>query len=350
MAMPSGPRGSSRGDSGEVLTLAPIGVRGVDLFTDPAALAADVLSRGEDIAFVHSTADRRAGATKIARLSTAGTTGASRTFGTTAKYATFTPPLIPVGGWAINLHFVAQAAEIPAGTTGWIVGARPNGQTYHVFKVTNSDSGGVVVSWRTSAGATHSITLTGISDGLVCHLLVVYDAIAGTFTCYLNGAVSGTPINGLASTLQPAQDAGVVWTFGVEKETGVAVTANSAFPNAIDGLTLFTLRGARPALGTQTVTESLRRHSARAWPTPQHPAVLAHYDMDEASGTVMYDRSGVVPAANGTYVGGPSVTAPVALLSAPTNLVQYVDVPGGAFNVVGNFGNLFYERVSEAVV
>jgi len=333
-------------DNREHLVLSPIGDRGVNLFSDTTAGAPDQLSRGENISFIHGTADRREGSIKLAQLSVAGSVGASRTFGTDAKYATFTPPLIPVGGWAILLHFVPYSAEVPSGAIGWVVGARPSGQTYHVFKVTNSDSGGVVVSWRTSAGATHSITLTGVT-ATNSHLLAVYDAVAGTFTCYLNGAVSGTPITGLASTLQPVQTAGVVWTFGVEKETGSAVTANSSFPNKIDGMTLFTLRGSRAA--SNAVIETLRRYSAAAWSLPQHPCVLASYDMDEASGTTMKDRSGVVPAADGTYVGTPSVTAPVALMTAPTNLVTHIELPAGGWNIAASFGNLFTERTSEAV-
>lgn len=346
--MVSGQRSSQRGDSGDVLTLAPLGARGVDLFTDAAALPADVLSRGEDVSFTRGTADRRKGALKLARLSTGGTTGASHTFGADTKYATFTPPLIPAGGWAVYLHFVAAWAG--AGNTAYIVGSRPSGQSFHVIKVTISDAGVIVLTWRDSAGDTHTVTCTAVADDLEVHLFAIYDAVAGTFTVYINGASSGTPLTGLASTLKPDQTTGVVWTFGVEKETSAAVTANTHFDGAHDGMTLFTLRGSRPASGTVTLAETLRRQSARVWPCPQHPMVLAHYDMDEASGTVMYDRSGVVPAANGTYVGGPSVTNPVALLSAPTHLIEYVDVPAGAFNVVGSFGSLFYERVAEAAV
>jgi len=175
------------------------------------------------------------------------------------------------------------------------------------------------------------------------HLLAVYDAVAGTFTCYLNGAVSGTPITGLSSALQPVQTAGVVWTFGVEKETSAAVTANSAFPEKIDGMTIFTLRGSRPASGTYTLAALLKKHSARAWPNPRMDSVLAHYDMDEASGTTMYDRSD--NKNHGTYVGTPSITAAVALTSMPTNHIGTAGLGSGTqYNVVGNFGRLFYER------
>ena len=311
---------------------------GVDLFTDASKLDPSVCSRVENVESQRGPMNRRAGAAKIARLASPAAQGASHTFGTDAKYATFTPPLIPAGGHAIVRHFVATRPA--AGKTAWITGARPAGQTYHVYSITLSETGVITIQWTDVAGTSHSIACAAVAADAVVHLFAVYDAVAGTYTAYVNGTSSGTPLTGLASTLMPKQDAGVVWTSGVLKQTGQAVTADTHFDGADDGLTLFTLRGKAATAG---LTELLRRNSARAWPSPFMDFVLAHYDMDEASGTVMYDRSD--RKNHGTYTGGPSVTSPVALLSAPCNMIERIDVPSGRWNLAGSFGSLFYQAI-----
>lgn len=205
----------------------------------------------------------------------------------------------------------------------------------------------ITVEWRDSDGGTHTVQCDNVADGTTVHLEAIFDSVAGTFTVYVNGAVSGTALTGLSSLLKPVQTAGVVWTFGVEKETGQAVTANTNADGAIDALTIFSLAGMRAAQGTVTPVETLRRHSARAWPNPAMPGVLAHYDLDEPSGTVMYDRS--AQKNHGTYVGTPTVSSPVSLLSAPCNYVGFIDVPDGAWNLTAHFGRLFLERMGQAV-
>jgi hypothetical protein len=65
--------------------------------------------------------------------------------------------------------------------------------------------------------------------------------------------------------------------------------------------------------------------------------------MDEASGTVMYDRSR--NKNHGTYVGTPTVSAPVAQLSAPVHHIGRIVRPDGTWNQVGAWGSLFYQQV-----
>lgn len=343
----AGPFVPAKIDTGEVISFRNVGGDGVDLLTRVAALEPTVLSRAENMDFTRGTADRRTGALKLAQVVDPTTAGKSRTYAATTKYATFTPPLIPLGGFAFVRHFVATRPS--AGNTAWILASRPAAQTYHVLSITLSDAGVITVTWTDTGGTARTVACTAVDDGLTVHLFAIYDAVAGTFTVYINGASSGTPLTGLASTLQPKQDTGVVWVFGVMKQTGQAVTANTNFDGASDGFTLFSLRGTRPASGTTTLAETLRRHSARAWPTPQMKGfVLAHYDEDEPSGTVMYDRS--EEKNHGTYVGTPTVSDPVALLSAPCNYIGRIDGPSGEWNLVGQFGRLFTERLGAAVV
>lgn len=333
-------------NTGETITLRPIGAGGVDLFTDPSALDPSVLSRCENVDLSRSTADRRPGAIKLSQVVTTATSGHAYTFGADTKYATFAPPLIPAGGFAVVLHF--EAVRPASGKTAYILSSRPTVVAYHVLSVTLSDAGVITVAWRDSSATAHSVACTAVADGLAVHLLAIFDAVAGTFTVYVNGSSSGTPLTGLDSTLKPLQTASVTWAFGVEKQTGAAVTADTHFDGAHDGMTLFTLRGLRPASGTTTMAETLRRHSARAWPSPSQVFILAHYDMDETSGTVMYDRSN--QKNHGTYVGTPTVGVPVALVSAPCNYLGTIDVPSGKANIVAVFGKLFYESQSQAVV
>lgn len=328
-------------DSGEVLTLRPIGAGGVDLFTDPSALVPAVLSRLENIDLSQGVAERRLGALKLAQLAAPATYGKSRTFAATTKYMTFAPPLIPMGGFAFYRHFTA----VRTANTSWLLSSRPAGQTFHILKVTLSSAGAIAATWRDSGGSDRTVTTAAVSDGAVVHLFGIYDAFAGTYTLYVNGASSGTPLTGLASTLKPDQST-ATWALGVEKETGAAVTANTNFDGLDDGFTLFSLRGLRPSSGTTTLVEMLRRHSARAWPSPQAPFVLANYALDEASGTVAYDSSN--GRNHGTYVGSPSVTNPVALLSAPVNCIARTDTPSGKTNIAVAFGAMNYQQLAEA--
>lgn len=330
---------SVKTDTGQILTLREW--RGVDLYRDPTSLEPDVLSRSENVDFQRGPANRRRGALKIAQFSAQASQGASRTFGTDAKYATFTPPLIPAGGFAYYLHFTLVWPA--AGKTAYVLASLKAGAAYNVLAVSSNDAGVLTVKWTDSAAAAHSLTTAAVANGTDVHLFVIYDAFAGAYTAYVNGAVSGTPPTGLATTLKPAQDAGVVWTFGVLKETSGAVTADSHFDGEVDGFTLFTLRGMRPSVGDTTLKETLRRWSVNTWPTPQQDNVLAHFDMDEASGTVMYDRSR--QKNHGAYVGSPTVTAAVAQLSAPCNFIGRIIRPTGAYNFVGSFGNLYYQKI-----
>ncbi len=71
-----------REDSGEVLTVRPIGAKGTDLFTDPSAVDMLTLTRSEDAWLTRGVAQRRKGALKLTQFVTS---AASHTFGTDAK-------------------------------------------------------------------------------------------------------------------------------------------------------------------------------------------------------------------------------------------------------------------------
>lgn len=326
----------------EPVEYAPFGLGGVDMFTEPSLLPPEVMALAEN---THSTdlgLSRRPGSAKLARLTD---TGGSKTFGATTKYALLTAAsqlLLPKGGFAFKCSFVATRPS--GGNTAWIVSSRPNGQTYHVFKVTLSDAGVITATFRDTGGSDRTTSTAAVDAGATVHFLVVLDVVAGTWTAYVNGQASGTPLTGLSSSIQPIQTASVAWAFGVEKETGVAVTANSNFDGALDAITLFTLSGLRPSTGTTTVVDMLRAHSARQWPSPEMDMVVFNYDCDSTSTTVLYDSSRF--ANNASLVGTPSNTSAVAYNSPVGNYVGYFDQPdGGAYNLAAAYGTLYYEQV-----
>jgi len=334
------PRIDTRDDSFEPFRISPVGARGLDLFSDPALLDPSFLIRADNARMGTMAVERRTGGIKLLH----GTANhGSLTFGATTKYALLPAAsqlVLPAGGFALFAHF---AATWPAsGKTGYLISSRPSGETFHVLKVTISDAGVITVSWTDSGATERSVACTAVTDGASVHLLAIYDAPAGTFTVYINGASSGTPLTGLDATLKPDQTTGVAWAFAVEKQTGAAVTADTQFPGAIDSLTLQTLRGSRPASGTTTLASVLRKHSLRRWPTPQADGVVFHYDCDSIS--TFYDRSRFKN--HGSITGTPTLTSAVAYSSVPGQAVHTIQSPTGTrTNVVGIGGTLYYEGV-----
>lgn len=331
-------RETSRDTSYEVLPIIPIGRDGLDLFTDAAALPPSALIRSENMRLSRGTADRRLGGLKLGKYASP---GGALTFGTTGKYATIpaaTQLLVPTGGWAFRLSGTAKRPS--GGNTSYLVSSRPTGQTYHVLKVTLSDAGVLTVTWRDAGNTDRTVACTALDDEATFHLLAIYDAPAGTFTVYVNGASSGTPLTNLDATLQPIQTSGVVWAFGVEKETGNAVTANSQFLGKMDAATLFTLRGTRPSSGTTTLASVLRKHTFRSWPTPQMAEVLFHYDFD--STTTFYDGSNYKN--HGTISGTPTLENAVAYDGAMGQTIHTIQSPSSQrTNVYGAGGGVYYE-------
>lgn len=326
----------------EPVEYAPFGLGGLDMFTEPSLLPPEVMALAEN---THSTdlgLSRRPGSAKLARLTN---TGGSKTFGATTKYALLTAAsqlLLPKGGFAFKCSLVATRPS--GGNTAWVVSSRPSGQTYHVFKLTLSDAGVITATFRDTGGTDRSTATAAVDAGATVHFLAILNTVAGTWTAYVNGQASGSALAGLSPTIQPIQTTGVAWAFGVEKETGAAVTANTNFDGALDALTLFSLNGLRPSTGTATAVDMLRTHSSRQWPSPEMDMVLFNYDCDNTSTTVLYDSSRF--ANNASLVGTPSNTAAVAYNSPVGNYVGAFDQPdGGAYNLAAAYGTLYYEQV-----
>jgi len=328
--------------AGLIFPLKPTG--GVDYFTDAAGLDPRVLSRGENLYSQRGVVERRPGAQKLVQLVTPGTTGASRTFGTTGKYATIPPAaqlLIPYGGFALMFHITA----VRGATTGQILHGQDGADSVPPFDMSLGTDGRLsfVVNW--AGGGTDGSSFTDIiADGATVHGLYIYDPIVGTIYTAINGTLYVPEVTGTSLDKRPVQTASMTWLVGVKKTAAAVVSL--PFAGKADSFTLFTMRGTRHT-STSSIVETYRRNSARTWPSPFMENVLFHYDFDEASGTTMYDRSNYKN--HGTYVGGPAVTTPVAQLAAPGNLIDRIEVNGNRYNVAGSFGSLWYEAIGGLV-
>jgi len=165
----------------------------------------------------------------------------------------------------------------------------------------------------------------------------------GTFTLYVDGAVSGTPVSGLAADTQPIQSAATDWYFGVEWDPSTpGVTAGTHFDGELDGWMLMALRGQRISEGNPTMLSVLLDHSFAQWPLPQDPRVLACYDFDDGAGAVAKDRSRF--RNDMTLVGSPTWAAGTAYRAANGNLLKVVQRPSDErLNLFGSAGDLYYE-------
>lgn len=335
----------------EPVTFSPFGAGGVDFFTAPALVPPEMLSEGYNLRSSDLGLSRRPGAAKVAQLTSG---GASKTFGADTKYATITAAsqlLIPRGGWALRVSFTAVRPS--AGNTAYILSSKPSGAAYNVMQLTLSDAGVPAFSWRDSSGNTWTVTGSARTAGMPTHALALYDAPSGTFNLYINGVAVGTPITNMGALVQPSQTP-TDWFIGVEKETGGAVTANTHFDGAVDGLTLFSLAGTRPASGTPSLASVLVKHSFRQWPCPQMESVLFNYDMDGSGLSSLPDTSRF--GNDATVTGVITSTSEVAYASL---VGQYlgtyegagsVDLDmGAAYNLAAANGTLYYETVRRAV-
>lgn len=347
--MPKVPSGSTNRNASDTLSLVPFGAGGVDQFTSAALLDPSVLRRGENIRSAQLVTSRRLGAQKVYRATDI---GAARLFGADTKYASVPAAshlLIPKGGFG----YVITIKMVPpgAGNTSYILSNRQPGQTYGVVWLTVNDGRQLIASVRWSNGTTTTLTSEPLVNGQVYNVAIIYNDPSGSITMYLDGApalsgeipVSASPGSGL----QPAQTANINWYFGVEYDpSAVGVTANTAFLGEMDGFTLFTLAGNRPTSGDTTLLSTILKWSRCQWPAPEAPFVLAHYDFDEASGSVLYDRSRHMN--HGTYVGASSTSTALAYSSHAMNHVGAFDTPlGKRVNLIGNSGRAVYEIVRQ---
>jgi len=329
------------------LALVPFGTGGLDEFTDEYALTLGRLRRADNVRTATGALERRKGAKKLWQFTDP---GASKTFGTDAKYAS-----IPAGthletldgGFALTLHITAERAGV--GNTAMILSSRVSGQSYHVLRVQIDENGLLYVGFEKRSGGDCVVTTSALTASAAVDVLAIFDPVGGTFTVYVDGVSSGTPVTGLTAADGPVAGAGTAWHLGVHyNPVGATVVANTFFGGAIQGVTLLSLRGIRAASGTTTLVDTLIRHSARMWPAPQAPSCLMNFDCADTSTTTLYDSSRYKNDA--TMTGTPSNTSSISTRSIPSNFVGYLELPNSrGVNVIASHGRLYYETIVPAL-
>lgn len=315
-----------------------IGAAGVDLLTHDGMLSDFALRRGERVRSYDGALTPALGPKRIGVFTQ---TYGARVFGTTGKYAKVTGNadlVIPYGGFAYRFSLVATRA----GAVGYYVSCNTDVAAAPVLVRLQAD-GTLTVGTNWDGGGSSSVTTSALTDGSTHHGLVVYDADAGTYTLYLDGDSSGTPVTGLGSSKRPVQTV-VDWYFGV---TYAAAAVASPFAGSVDAFTLFSFAGIRITDGSPSLLDTLRAHVFRQWPNPMLPMVMAQYDFDEASGSVLYDRSR--HKNHGVYTGASTPSAAVAYSYPVGNYVGVFRGAGGVCtNLAATGGVLHYEQVRRA--
>lgn len=247
--------------------------------------------------------------------------------------------LVPEGGFAFHHSFVADREA----NTAYVLSTRISGaKNYGPITITLSSSGVVTSEWRDASETAHSIASSAVSDGATVHLLLVYDAKAGTFTQYINGAANGTPETGLASTLKPAQDA-VDWWFGANNDGSSSAVSTTGFQGRNDSTYLLSFRGIDPS----DLVTRLRKSTWKEWTNPDSAMVLMHYDWNESSGTTVTDRSRFKN--DMAITGSPASEAGLVFPADNGNFIDTLqNANGGRINTAVLGGRVLYETIREA--
>lgn len=331
-----GPSRQPGQESADVLHLRPPAPGGADLFTAAALLGPGFLRRSENVRLADGRISRRAGVGKIARIAS---TCASKTFGTTGKYATIPAAsqlLIPYGGFALHFSFTAVRALVSA----QLIYGQDGADSVPPIDVSLDSSGHLVCTVNWDGGGSETFQSGVLTDGSTQHALLVYDYTIGSVCLALNGVMAIPEIVGASVNKRPVQTANMAWLVGAKKTAASVVSL--PFLGKIDSLTLWMGAGTGTSR-TAGYISTLVAHSRRQWPNPLADDVLFNYDMDETSATSMRDTSRY--ANHASVTGTPTVTAEVALSSVPCNFVGALDATDGSrSNIVGVAGNLYYQK------
>lgn len=259
---------------------------------------------------------------------------------TTHAIATFASNmLIPEGGFAIHHSFVADREA----STAYVLSSRHSaGKDYGPITITLSSAGAITAEWRDSSETAHSITSSTVSDGATVHLWLIFDAVAGTTTLYLDGASSGTALTGLSSTLKPMQDS-LDWWFGANHNGSGSAVSGTGFNGRNDSTYVLAFRGLDPS----SLVTRLRKNCWKEWTNPDSSMVLMHYDWNESSGTTVTDRSRF--KSDMTMNGSPSSEAGLVYAADCGQFIDTLhDAGGGKTNVVVLGGRVLSEQVRDS--
>lgn len=313
-----------------------IGSSGVDLITKDGSLVQTALRRADRVRIGDGGLTRALGPKRLKVFAPA---AFSRTFADVAKYGTIPAAAqlrLAYGGFGVHFSITA----LRGGATGQILHGQDGADGTPPFDFSLSSAGVLTTAVNWDGGGSASVSSAVLTDASVQHGWFIHDAVLGTVTLYLNGSSVGTPVTGLGTGKRPLQTASMAWLVGAKKSAAAVVTL--PFMGKIDALQVQVFGGLQIASGNPSLLSTLLAHSLRQWPNPREPRVVAQYDFDEASGTVMKDRSRF--ANHGTYTGAPTASAAVAWSFPVGNLCSaFEGADGSRKNTFGSGGALFYE-------
>lgn len=353
------PRVFTRQRSGVTIDLKPIGGEGIVLSTDGAMLSPQAMRQARNIDATSTLYRSRMGDAKIALLEDAAVAYGAKVFGDDSKYAFFAPPLIGLGGFWFKFHLTA-VRPLSAGTryilSSWTTAA----QTHYVVQMTLTDTGVFTISVEWEGGGTNSLTAT-FDNGASVHGLLVYDAVAGTLSLYVDGDVVDGP-DVIGTDKQPRQDANVNWYVGLSFKPGTGPETNTFFEGAVDEWVCGTFAGMDPededldlVPPRRSKLWELRRSCWNEWPDKAGDDILFAYGFDEevveddaTPGTgPMFDSSMLYRT--GSYKGTPSSAARVARRAqlgqfiGTTRRATVGDLRDGRINMAVAGGQVYYE-------
>lgn len=310
-------RQPTRERAGVAVELKPIGAGGWDPSTDPVALAPDRMRFARNVDASRGVYARKLGPAKIAQIEDDRDDRGAKQFATAAKYATFAPPLMLAGSWALPFHFTAVRH---ATNDGYLLDSQQDATPHRIIRMRLTAAGVLIVGVTWTTNVEDVITTSALTANSTQHGLLVFNGAAGTLTLYLNGEVAGTPIAGLSATKQLYQSVALSWHLGVASSSVPVRTL--PFQGYLDDFAFLALPGVDLTdedltldIPRKSLLTSLRERTFQGWPTPQDPAVVFHYTLDDDTTltSVMLDSSNA--ARHGTYVGTPANAPRVAVRS-----------------------------------
>lgn len=315
----------------------------MDLQTSRSAVRPDALSRHEHGRIERGVVQKRRGDRKVWRASDPGGSVAFIGGSAYGYVESSSAPAIPYGGFAVR--WIATCTRPSSGNTAWMWSSTISLANGSVLGARLSDAGVLTVSWRDTAGTTHTATSAAISAGATVGVVALYDAVRGTYGLWIDGEPSGTGETGLASDLRPAQNA-IRWMWGHLWDPGAgpaAIVASTNFTGAMDGWALLALRGLGAQDGSPTFLDMLRRTTWQEWPWPGGDLTLMCFDWNGATATAAADRS---RARRTMVLASPTLGASIAHRAEQFNLVKCRSAGDGTrTNFVAVGGELYTESM-----
>ena len=342
------PRRQTRGVSHVTTRLEP-GTGRLDKRLNETVRPDDALVESDNQRMDDLTVSRRKGMARVTVLETHPDTNGSWTLGTDhTTFGTITAASqmqIPEGGFALH---VACTAARPSSGTAYLLNAPISAATLAgPVDITLATNGAFTFTWRKASDSSAvSITSATVADGSIASFLLHFDANAGTSRLYKDGDETGTAVTSITATEKIMQNS-VNWYAGARGNTTGTPETGTGFTGRMDSLYLMSFRGTKESAGDPSILDELRKIIFQEHPNPASGMMAFCYDLNEASGTTVTDRSRYKN--NMTLAGSPSSTTACSYPAQNTNVVQIVQAANGKrSNVWARGGDLYYEIVREA--